>query len=65
MARSDNEQDRELECLDLALSLTRMGSATLSHDLATHCLRMACARADRADCEPPGNLTFRLFAAFP
>lgn len=53
MSGSDDERDNELVCLRLALNLTRMGGATLSQDLSTHCLRMAYVRADRAGCDPP------------
>jgi hypothetical protein len=51
MSGSDNEQDQELVCSRLALNLTQMGSASLSPDLRTHCLRMAHVRADR--CRSP------------
>jgi hypothetical protein len=51
MSWSDDEQHHELVCLRLALNLTQMGSASLSPDLRTHCLRMAYVGADR--CRSP------------
>jgi hypothetical protein len=49
MSDSDNERERELECLRLASDLTQLAKDTLSRDLKAHCLRMAKMWSDRAE----------------
>jgi hypothetical protein len=45
---SNDEQQRELECLRLASDLMQLSRETLNPDLKAHCLRMAGVVAEKS-----------------
>ena len=56
MSYSENDRQRELECLRLASDLTRLATETLNPEVKAHCLRMANLWTDQAEYGPIGTI---------